>query len=314
MARQSTRPGTRRPDFGTLAAGALAGGHGALDDLAVFLAIAAAGSFTLAARRSAIPKSTVSRAVARLEQRLGVALLRRTTRRVALTDDGRQLALAAAPHLEGLREALAVAHDDDGELQGVVRVTAPAFTGATIVAQRLGAFARAHPRVRIELDTSNVIRDLVAEGWDLGVRVGPLADADFVSRRLWTGRFGVFCARRGGGERKRRVTRADLEGGPCVVMRTSSRWRFRDARGLVADVVPGAAFVVNDPRAAMEAAAAGAGWVLAPLDAARARGDLAEARCELGRPEPIDLHAVFPTRRLLPRRVRAALEWLAKEP
>ena len=135
-----TKPGMRRPAHGTIP-----GPSGALDDLAVFVSVAENASFAEASRRLRVPTSSVSRAVARLEESLGVSLLRRSSRAVTLTDEGRDLLASAATHLEGLEEALRAAADRKTEPSGVVRVTAPAFTGSTRVATALGAFALAHP-------------------------------------------------------------------------------------------------------------------------------------------------------------------------
>jgi DNA-binding transcriptional LysR family regulator len=292
---------------------------GALDDLAVFVCVAQHESFVEASRRLTLPTSSVSRAVARLEEDLGTQLLRRTSRRVGLTDEGRQLLLHAAVHLEGLQEALATAVDRHPEPSGVVRVTAPAYTGATRVAHALAAFAAAHPKITIELDATNAIRDLVQDGFDFGIRVGPYLHPDFVARKLWEGRFGVFASKAFtkrvlhlAGER--RVDRATLERQPCIVLRSPATWRFRASNGGgVIEVTPNARFAINDPRGAVEVARRGVGIVLAPKDTVAADDpDLVELRPDFGEPEPVALHVVYPTRRLLPQRVRLAIEWLAK--
>jgi LysR family transcriptional regulator for bpeEF and oprC len=156
-----------------------------LDDLAVFVRVARQESFVGASREAGIARSSVSRAVGRLENELGVPLLRRTTRQVAVTEDGRQLLLQASPHLEGLHEALASTADRRAEPSGLVRVTAPTYTGATPLATELASFAMEHPQIKIEIDPTSAVRDLIADGYDFAVRVGPVTDADFVARRLW---------------------------------------------------------------------------------------------------------------------------------
>lgn len=290
-----------------------------LDDLAIFLAVARHASFALASRATAIPPSSVSRAVARLEAALGLTLLRRTSRRVALTDDGRRLLAEAGPHLDGASEAIAAMGDRAEEPSGVVRVTAPAFTGATRVAAALADFARAHPRIRVELDASNVLRDLVEDGYDFGIRIGtgpsgrPAVDADFVARRLWTGHFALVASRAfvraelGG---KPVVTRARLASGPCIATPSRGSWRFRTVRGRVHEVDPGVRFAVNDPRGAVEVARRGLGIALVPLDAATAVPELQLLATPLGELEPAALFLVYPSRRWLPRHVRLAIDWL----
>jgi DNA-binding transcriptional LysR family regulator len=305
MSGPSTKIGTPHPEGGMMRG---------LDDLAVFVEVARAGSFVLASKRARIPTSSVSRAVARLEEELGARLFRRTSRKVAITEEGRRLLLRAGPLVDGLREALSSSTDRTGEPSGLVRVTAPAFTGATRIAAALAEFARAYPKIDVELDTSNVLRDLVEEGFDFGVRVGPTVDADFVARRLFTGVFGIFATpdllRAVFGKKRPVASRETLERGPCVVMRSSVVWRFRDAAGRRVEVKPRARFTVNDPRAAVEVAQRGVGFALTPVDAAAAAPNLVPVATDFGEPEPTELYVVYPSRRLLPERVRLALDWL----
>jgi DNA-binding transcriptional LysR family regulator len=312
MGGQSAKSGTRRTEIGTIGKA-----QGALDDLAVFVSVAQHASFVEASRRLALPTSSVSRAVARLEEDLGVSLLRRTSRTVVVTDEGRQLLLQAAGHVEGLQEALAATADRHPDPSGVVRVTAPAFTGATRVANSLASFALAHPKVSVELDATNVLRDLLHDGFDFGIRVGPDVDADFVARHLWQGQFGLFAARDFVKRRlhgKQRMTREILQREPCVVLRPSAVWRFRDPDGRITEMSPRSCFAVNDPRGAVEAARRGLGIVLAPLDAVPLDArELVRLEADFGEPQPLDLYVVYPTRRLLPLRVRMAVDWLAKD-
>jgi LysR family transcriptional regulator AphB len=288
----------------------------ALDDLSVFVSVAENASFVEASRRMAIPTSSVSRAVTRLEDELGVQLLRRTSRKVIVTDEGQQLLLRASPLLEGLEEALTSAADQQREPSGAVRVTAPAYTGSTRVSRALAEFAAQHPKISIELDASNGIRDLLREGFDFGVRVGPLSNPDFVARRLWSGRFGLFAARSfvqsalGG---RRVVERETLKAQPCVVLRASKVWRFCDSGGHETEVTPRVRFAVNDPRGALEVASRGLGIALLPVElvAANSRSML-RLQTDFGDPESLDLYIVYPTRRLLPQRVRMAIDWLSQ--
>lgn len=295
------------------ARGMMVGERTILDDLAVFVAVAREASFVGGSRRLGIPTSSVSRAVARLEERLGVALLRRTSRTVAITDEGRELLQRAGDHIEGLEEALLVAADARPEPRGVVRVTAPSFTGSTRVTRALAAFARRYPGIVVEIDATNVLRDLVLDGFDFGIRFGTVVDADFVARPLWHGQFGLFAARDfvrtelGG---KRKLSREVLERVPCIVHRPSSVWKFRAPDGREVEVRPRPAFAVNDPRGAVDAARAGLGIVFAPLEAARPAGELVMLEPAFGDVAPVELFLVYPTRRLMTTRVRLAIDWL----
>ena len=288
----------------------------ALEYLTIFAGVAEYSSFVQASRKLGIPTSTVSRAVARLEEDLGVQLLRRTSRKVALTDEGRQLHLRAAPHLDGIEEALAITSDRHPEPAGVVRVTAPAYTGSTRVADALTTFAIAHPKISIELDASNTLRDLLQDGYDFGVRVGPLQNPDFVSRRLLRGQFGLFAGRafvrrvlRG----RTSIQRETLENEACIALRPAPVWRFSEPGRETTAVLPRVRFAVNDPRAMIESARRGLGIVLAPLEAVAANpAGLVRLRTDFGEPEPLDLYLLYPTRRLLAQRVRLAIDWLVR--
>ena len=317
MPKQSSKNETRYPKNEIVASRA----RPALDDVAVFVLVAKHASFVTAARSASIPTSTVSRAVARLEENMGVRLLARTTRRVALTDEGRQLALAAAPHLDGLQEALVVTSDRRSEPSGLIRVTAPAYTGATRVATALAELSEKYPELAIEIDSTNALRDLVEGGFDFGVRVGPIADQDFVARRLWSGNFGLFAAKsfvKSSLRGKKHVMREVVERSPCITLRANQVWRFRDSSGRVVAMTPRVRFAVNDPRAAVEVARHGGGLVVAPREAVAAlerseRGSgLVALTTELGDPEPVELFIVYPSRRLLPRRVQLAIDWLRR--
>ena len=152
-----------------------------LDDLLVFAAVAEAAGFSAAARRLGVSKSMVSAAVARLEARLGVRLLQRTTRRLSLTEAG----LAALPHARRARVAAQDAEEAAVSLlaspRGLLRVNAPMSFGVLHVAPALGAFARAYPEVQVDLVLDDRVLDLVGGGFDLAIRIGNLPDSSLVA-------------------------------------------------------------------------------------------------------------------------------------
>jgi DNA-binding transcriptional LysR family regulator len=287
-----------------------------VDDLRIVLAVAAHGSFATAARRTRLPSSTVSRAVARLEEALGVRLFHRTSRHVSLTEEGARLAERATPLLDELANTIAEVKDQATEPSGRLRVTAPIVIGATYIAPALFSFADAHPRVSVELSLSNAVIDLVAEGFDLAFRGGPVRDPEVVARRLWSVDYAIGAAlplvRRELAGRTR-VARTDLEKLPAIVPRQDASWRFRRNDAAIAEVQPRSRFCVDDLRVAIEAARRGLGIVRAPRELIE-RANLLELEPdeELGTMEPRDLYAVYPSRRFLPRRVRLAIDWVAR--
>jgi DNA-binding transcriptional LysR family regulator len=156
------------------------------DDLAVFVEVAAAGSIAVAARRLGVPKSTVGRAIARVEQDFGVSLVRRMARGPSLTEPGQLLANLAAPHVAALRDAASALGREATEAYGTLRVTAPPDMGTLIIGPLVAGFLARYPRMRIDVDHTLRIVDLVGEGYDLALRVmrGPMAPSSLVAKKL----------------------------------------------------------------------------------------------------------------------------------
>jgi DNA-binding transcriptional LysR family regulator len=165
------------------------------DDLAVLVEVAEAGSLTAAAKRLAVPKSTVGRAISRIEANVGVTLVRRTTRLPGLTEPGRQLASLAAPHVVALRDATAGIGRESQEAYGVLRVTTLPDIAALVVGPLLPGFLARYPRVRLEIEATVRLVDLVSEGFDLGIRVtlGRLASSTLISKKLGDLNIGLFA-------------------------------------------------------------------------------------------------------------------------
>jgi DNA-binding transcriptional LysR family regulator len=155
-----------------------------LNDVEAFLAVVERGSFTAAAVALSTTPSVLSRAVARLEARLGNQLLRRTTRRLGLTEAGRGYFDQVRAAFTLLDEAERDVQGADGELKGRVRISVPTTYGHYRLPPLLARFTRQHPGVRVELNITNRNVDLVAEGFDLAIRLGHLPDSGLVARRL----------------------------------------------------------------------------------------------------------------------------------
>lgn len=155
-----------------------------LGDVEAFLAVIEHGSFTAGAVALSTTPSVLSRAIARLEARLGSQLLRRTTRRIGLTDPGRLYLEQARAAFTLLDEAERDIQGQEGELLGRVRMSVPTTYGHYRLPPLLARFARLYPRVQVELNITNRNVDLVAEGFDLAIRLGHLPDSGLVARRL----------------------------------------------------------------------------------------------------------------------------------
>ncbi len=157
---------------------------GHLDDLVVYERVHARLSFTAAARELGLSKASVSTRVVRLEERLGVRLLQRTTRSVRPTEAGRQYAERCRRILADVREADEAVTATAPEPHGLLRVTCPRLFGTLFLGPVLGEFLSAHPRVRVDVMLTERRVDLVEEGFDVGIRVGQLSPSSLVARRL----------------------------------------------------------------------------------------------------------------------------------
>ncbi|WP_438022869.1 LysR family transcriptional regulator [Sorangium sp. So ce233] len=166
-----------------------------LDEIAAFARVAELGSFTAAAAQLGVPKSTVSRAVTRLEEGLNVRLLQRSPRAVALTDAGRRFFGDVAPHIAGLRDAARALDAYQGQPQGLIRLSAPPDSGESFLGEMLVELSARHPLLSVEVDLSSRQVDLVREGFDVALRATrELPDSSLVARKLLDSEVQLFAA------------------------------------------------------------------------------------------------------------------------
>ncbi len=155
-----------------------------LDAIATFVKVVQLQSFSKAAAQLGLPKSGVSRRIAKLEDELGVRLLRRTTRALHLTDVGARYYERAGLALEALRDAESVAKNAQTSPSGTVRFSAPLDIGIALLPDMVAAFTKKYPSIRVDAEFSQRRVDLVAEGIDLALRFGKLADSSLGARRV----------------------------------------------------------------------------------------------------------------------------------
>lgn len=157
-----------------------------LDAITVFVRVIEAGSFSAAARRLGAPKATVSAKVARLEKRLGVSLIQRTTRKLRVTEAGEEYFRHCASAIREVELAEAALQSASGKPSGVLRVTTPVDLGHTVLPRIVHAFAAKYPGVSVELLVTNRVVDLVAEGIDLAIRPSQaLKDSSLIAQRFF---------------------------------------------------------------------------------------------------------------------------------
>ncbi len=165
-----------------------------MNEVLIFSRVVDAGSFTAAGRALDLPKSTVSRMVAALDERLGVRLLERTTRRLRLTEAGSVLYERARRIALALDEAEAAVGELQAEPKGTIRLTAPVDMGHTWLGPIIARFLAAYPEVNVDIELTGRVVDLLAEGFDVAIRAGRLADSSLVARRLGRTRISLFAS------------------------------------------------------------------------------------------------------------------------
>ena len=287
------------------------------NDLVLFAKVVDEGSFSRAADRLGVPKSTVSRRVAALEAQLGEQLLRRTTRKLILTDFGRAVLEHAHHVVEDVAAAESLAHHRQVQPSGRLRVSMPNDMANLVLAPLLAEFVLRYPAVTLEVDLSSRLVDLIAENFDVAIRMGELRDdATLAARRIATFTSSLYAApayvaRRGVPAEPEALMEHDAlhllarTGDPHVwtLVRGESRWE---------GIPPGRA-TANSPELLMRMALAGAG--IAIIHEAFAlprveRGELVQVLPDWTTP-PIAASAVFPGRRLMPAHTRAFVDALA---
>lgn len=289
-----------------------------LTDLDHFVAVARALSFRAAARGLGVSPSAVSHAIGGLEARLGVRLFNRTTRSVALTEAGRRLCERLAPAFDEIRGALDEVVDRPERPAGRLRLSLPRSALALGLGVRLTEFSRLHPQVELDLVVDEARVDIVAEGFDAGIRIGELLDRDMIAvpvgppLRLCVVATPAFFDAHG-----RPQTPHDLETFPGLLRRFSDgslfRWEFeRDGR--TTTVLPRARVVADDGALLADMARAGLGvtCVLHPyVEADVAAGRLEEVLVEWMAPFP-GFHLHHPSRRQMRPALRALADHLRR--
>jgi DNA-binding transcriptional LysR family regulator len=286
-----------------------------LNRIATFVKVATAGSFTGAANALGIPKSSVSRSVGALEAELGVRLLHRTTRKLHLTDAGKQYLERAKAAVLELQEATAAVGELGEEPRGTVRISAP-FDMVEFLAEALNQFGKKYPHVHVDLSLSGRQVDLIAEGFDFALRAGALADSTLIARKIGDAQLALFAAASYLRRRGRPRQLQDLAAHDCVLYRSPlgrATWRLQGPRGEESVDVT-ARVSCDEMWFVRRATAAGIGIGLLPSSA----GGAPRTADNLVRVLPSyavtggGLHLVYPSSRFLPTRVSLLRDFLSE--
>ena len=288
-----------------------------LSGIGVMAAVVEAGAFSRAGDTLGLSQSGVSRAVARLEDRVGVRLFHRTARAVSLTDEGRRFFEEVRPLLAGIEDAATEAAGADAAVCGRLRINADTAFGQFILAPNLPKLLAIHPRLEIELAIRSRLGDLVADGFDLAIRFGVPEPSSLVGRKILDTRV-LTCAAPSYIERCGTPSLpVDLADGAheCIQFRNPVThqqfgWEFR-GHGQTVQVATRGRLIVNDAGALLAACLAGQG-VAQPLEL-HAREHLDAGKLVQLLPdwaeERFPLFAYLPTRRILSAKMRALLDF-----
>jgi DNA-binding transcriptional LysR family regulator len=287
-----------------------------LSGLVAFVAAVEAEGFAAAGRKLGVSASAVGKAVGRLEARLGVKLLQRTTRSIALTAEGELLYTRSARILDDMREAEDAINQTRAAPRGRLKVSVPAVIGRRVIIPALPRFLDEYPEVELDLWLDDRKVDIVEEGYDLALRMGALDDSSLIARKLAPHRF-VTCGAPGYfATHGAPATPDDLVHHRCIRYRFPTtgrleRWAFKGATG-TAPV--GAGLVFNDGEALAAAARAGLGiaqlpayQVLEDLAANRLQGVLADHTENRG-----DICLMWPPTRAEAPRVRVFADFIIR--
>jgi len=287
-------------------------------DLEALVAVVDTGSFSAAAERLGIAKSVISRRISLFEERLGNKLLYRTTRRLSLTDSGRDLYHQAMQILNDLHDAEQHASEGSTSLQGKIRIAAPLSFGLRHLSHTLATFMLKHPGIELDIDLNDREINLVEDGFDMAIRVGELQDSTLIAKRLGTIR-SITCASPGYLERYGEPKHPeDLNKHMALqyaYVSPRQQWRFIDSTNKIHIVQPRIVMKANNGEVLANAACSDIGITSTPsfiLNDYCQQGKLIPILNDYSKAE-IGLYALFPPGRLISQRMRRLADFLASQ-
>ncbi len=287
-----------------------------LTNLETFVTAVKAGSFAAAARLLGVSPAMVGRRIQALEEHHGARLIERTTRAQRLTELGESFFAQAEAVLEAVGELEDLTRGEAGRLTGRIRATGPATLGIHRLAGIVARFCERNPDVTVELSLSDRRADLIAEGHDVAIRIGELQASTMIARRVGTYRFRCVAAPSYAAARGLPPTPEDLRHHRCILnlnMSPRNRWPFHGPDGVAVIAEVGGGLQIDNGEAQLAAALAGAGIVYLPTDLVAgplATGQLVEVLPDWDR-MTLPIHLVYPSRRMVPRRLTAFMEAIA---
>jgi DNA-binding transcriptional LysR family regulator len=288
-------------------------------EMSAFVAIAERGSFAKAAAQLGVSRSSLSESLRAMEERLGVRLINRTTRSVALTEAGERLLAQLRPLLDNFDAALESVNAYRDSPAGLVRITVPRPAARTIIEPILSRFLLAHPAVTLEVSIDSALTDIVRDRFDAGIRPGHRVEQDMIALRVGEDSRPTIVAspdylRRHGIPKEP----SDLRAHNCTRMRFASnapqRWFF-EKRGRSIEVDVTGSLIAGDSDLAVRAALDGVALARVPLHAVAAHlaAETLVAVLEDWRPRSVGFYLYYPSRRQMPVAVQALIAALKAE-
>lgn len=284
-----------------------------LTDMEIFARVVGAGSLSGAGREMGLSPAVISKRLKRLEERLGTRLLQRTTRQIALTEAGEGYYERVVAILASVEEAESFVARRSAVAKGLLKISAPTSFGRMHIAPHLGGFLAQHPDITVNINLSDAFVDIVADGFDLAVRIAALDDSSYVARRLAPNHrllvaSPAYLERRGAPR-----DAADLADHNCLTAAPQDTWRLDGPDGTLSVRAHGN-LQTNSSEVVREACLAGLGvalrstWDVGPeLKSGRLKVVLPEYRGS----SRVGIYAVYPSRRFLPQKVRVFIDFLA---
>lgn len=285
-----------------------------LNDMDIFARVVAAGSMSAAARALGLGPAVVSKAIKRLEDRLGTRLFQRTTRQISLTEAGQGFHARVVSILSSVEEAEAFVMGRAAKMQGLLKVSAPASFGRMHIAPHLKHFMETYPELGINLVLTDAFSDIIADGFDLAIRIGEPHDSSLVARRLAPIRR-ILCATPDYLKTHGRPeTLSDLKHHVCLRPHNNDVWRLVGPEGAIT-LRPEGRLMTNSSEVIREAVLSGMGialrstWDVGPE---LKTGELVQVLPGIEGSRHVTLSAVYPSRQFLPAKVRAFIDFLSE--
>lgn len=287
-----------------------------LNEIVVFAKVVETKSFTAAAQQLGLPKSTVSRKVSQLEERLAARLIQRTTRKLSLTEAGQAFYERCARIVTEIALAEQLITDMQSTPRGLLRVTAPVDLGSFRLAALTARFLKEHPDLHVNLDCSDRIVDLVDEGYDLAVRFGPLNESSLIARRVMAITFRLYATEAYLASHPPLREPDDLAEHDLIAFLPNMRlhmWTLHGPGDATAELTPSTRLTSNNLLAVRAAVQSGAGIAYMPEFV---RCDPGNVELKSVLPEwhgaQADVFAVYPSVRNLSPKVRVYLDYLTE--